>query len=139
MHRGLFLIWFLLAWHSAHSLLAPNQTRFSIGGWEPVMARQDHLESKEYNDFFKFCCRDFESDLTLSVLRSFKHLVVQNGGFATACSGSECPALVIDHFTHWVNNQLDSHFPGIADIKPCLLYTSPSPRDRTRSRMPSSA
>ena len=26
---------------------------------------------------------------------------------------------------------------GVADI--CLLYTSPSPRDRTRSRMPSSA
>ena len=25
------------------------------------------------------------------------------------------------------------------EIKPCLLYTSPSPRDRTRSRMPSSA
>ena len=24
-------------------------------------------------------------------------------------------------------------------IQPCLLYTSPSPRDRTRSRMPSSA
>ena len=31
----------------------------------------------------------------------------------------------------------------IADFSPgdtiCLLYTSPSPRDRTRSRMPSSA
>ena len=25
------------------------------------------------------------------------------------------------------------------DIATCLLYTSPSPRDRTRSRMPSSA
>jgi len=25
------------------------------------------------------------------------------------------------------------------DFLPCLLYTSPSPRDRTRSRMPSSA
>ena len=24
-------------------------------------------------------------------------------------------------------------------LKSCLLYTSPSPRDRTRSRMPSSA
>ena len=24
-------------------------------------------------------------------------------------------------------------------LAPCLLYTSPSPRDRTRSRMPSSA
>ena len=28
---------------------------------------------------------------------------------------------------------------GITDIGACLLYTSPSPRDRTRSRMPSSA
>ena len=27
----------------------------------------------------------------------------------------------------------------IAEIIGCLLYTSPSPRDRTRSRMPSSA
>ena len=27
----------------------------------------------------------------------------------------------------------------IKEFKPCLLYTSPSPRDRTRSRMPSSA
>ena len=25
------------------------------------------------------------------------------------------------------------------DAKPCLLYTSPSPRDRQKSRMPSSA
>ena len=29
-------------------------------------------------------------------------------------------------------------FIGITHIS-CLLYTSPSPRDRTRSRMPSSA
>ena len=28
---------------------------------------------------------------------------------------------------------------SLAKIIPCLLYTSPSPRDRTRSRMPSSA
>ena len=27
----------------------------------------------------------------------------------------------------------------LADAAGCLLYTSPSPRDRTRSRMPSSA
>ena len=29
--------------------------------------------------------------------------------------------------------------PLVSDAKTCLLYTSPSPRDRTRSRMPSSA
>ena len=28
---------------------------------------------------------------------------------------------------------------GYHEVKICLLYTSPSPRDRTRSRMPSSA
>ena len=28
---------------------------------------------------------------------------------------------------------------GHTELKACLLYTSPSPRDRTRSRMPSSA
>ena len=28
---------------------------------------------------------------------------------------------------------------GLLDNSGCLLYTSPSPRDRTRSRMPSSA
>ena len=35
------------------------------------------------------------------------------------------------------NIQLDDFTPGIYNV--CLLYTSPSPRDRTRSRMPSSA
>src|SRR5665811_2041727 len=36
----------------------------------------------------------------------------------------------------------ESRDPGLrlsALLQPCLLYTSPSPRDRTRSRMPSSA
>ena len=31
------------------------------------------------------------------------------------------------------------NFDALAEIYTCLLYTSPSPRDRTRSRMPSSA
>ena len=30
-------------------------------------------------------------------------------------------------------------FPFVIMAASCLLYTSPSPRDRTRSRMPSSA
>ena len=39
---------------------------------------------------------------------------------------------------------LESHQPASLEIctllyKPCLLYTSPSPRDRQKSRMPSSA
>ena len=32
-----------------------------------------------------------------------------------------------------------NHFRDFSEGKPCLLYTSPSPRDRQKSRMPSSA
>ena len=44
---------------------------------------------------------------------------------------------------HWnpQNNTLVFRFADklLSQLKHCLLYTSPSPRDRTRSRMPSSA
>ena len=36
-------------------------------------------------------------------------------------------------------NSAVEEFEKVRRIKACLLYTSPSPRDRTRSRMPSSA
>ena len=44
-------------------------------------------------------------------------------------------AMINDMLTFpWVNDHLKNH-----SSKPCLLYTSPSPRDRQKSRMPSSA
>ena len=53
-------------------------------------------------------------------------LSVRNGGL-----------IVTDPFTESVSNvDLGATTP---DPGTCLLYTSPSPRDRTRSRMPSSA
>ena len=40
----------------------------------------------------------------------------------------------------WILNVLvGGSYIVLADMEDCLLYTSPSPRDRTRSRMPSSA
>ena len=38
-------------------------------------------------------------------------------------------------YSKYTNRQIEE----IEQLKNCLLYTSPSPRDRTRSRMPSSA
>ena len=54
------------------------------------------------------------------------------------------PDFVISAFSGTtVNNtgtgQILSDTDGTGDDNICLLYTSPSPRDRTRSRMPSSA
>ena len=49
----------------------------------------------------------------------------------------------LDEFTsrslmqRWLNDEISDVETGA--FLSCLLYTSPSPRDRTRSRMPSSA
>ena len=45
---------------------------------------------------------------------------------------------VVRHAPSHLHIFLELDYPN-ADDKACLLYTSPSPRDRTRSRMPSSA
>ena len=47
-------------------------------------------------------------------------------------------------YAHWLAEMLPQFegnvFPGVRDLMAsCLLYTSPSPRDATLSRMPSSA
>ena len=47
------------------------------------------------------------------------------GGFVGGPAGAEAGAKLGREFTKTIDT--------------CLLYTSPSPRDRTRSRMPSSA
>ena len=46
-----------------------------------------------------------------------------------------------DFINHFGINSLPSikSIKGLTNLIICLLYTSPSPRDRTRSRMPSSA
>ena len=48
----------------------------------------------------------------------------------------ESPGLVA-YDSYWKELSGDAGYRTLPDI--CLLYTSPSPRDRTRSRMPSSA
>ena len=49
----------------------------------------------------------------------------------------DVPRLIIEHNIHGID--IDLRAVQIAGLSLCLLYTSPSPRDRTRSRMPSSA
>ena len=43
------------------------------------------------------------------------------------------------YLAHLKNEDIEPMIATAKRLKDCLLYTSPSPRDRTRSRMPSSA
>ena len=56
-------------------------------------------------------------------------------------TGDFASAIVLDVNTGMILEAYREHErrPPASMLKICLLYTSPSPRDRTRSRMPSSA
>ena len=61
-------------------------------------------------------------------------------------TGNEPSATELAQMTQILNDALDCGYLGLSinllefdKMDGCLLYTSPSPRDRTRSRMPSSA
>ena len=58
----------------------------------------------------------------------------RGGAFATGQTGHPVQVL-LNHLDNFQSLETLCHEMGHA----CLLYTSPSPRDRTRSRMPSSA
>ena len=56
--------------------------------------------------------------------------------------GLPCDRIVFEDSTLFINGAIHSepYLSGLPHtVGFCLLYTSPSPRDRTRSRMPSSA
>ena len=71
-------------------------------------------------------------------------VVVRSGG---SSGGSRCcaqPSLHLDRSAaataHWLTGiGVDPAFTLLLNPLPCLLYTSPSPRDLSTSRMPSSA
>ena len=79
--------------------------------------------------------------LPLLALIGFAYIGIVNLNRAekptTALSdGRDAPARI---FETLIGPELSYDFSNTASDRPCLLYTSPSPRDQRGSRMPSSA
>ena len=68
-------------------------------------------------------------NLAVRIVKQAAERTATNAGDGTTTAIVLTKALV-DQGLHWIKK---------GGNKTCLLYTSPSPRDRTRSRMPSSA
>ena len=66
-----------------------------------------------------------------------KSFFLDNGAEDEANTELTDGGLVNAFYTNW--DQQNMGIEATVDVNICLLYTSPSPRDRTRSRMPSSA
>ena len=79
----------------------------------------------------------------LEIFKKFERMISENKSIYLDLDEIE---EIIIHYFHEANYEMAENaialanqiFPNSISIS-CLLYTSPSPRDRTRSRMPSSA
>ena len=68
----------------------------------------------------------------------FEGTVFSTGGYSAQYG--QALSSVVDLTTWNRFDEIDAHTVGITPLNlTCLLYTSPSPRDRQKSRMPSSA
>ena len=73
----------------------------------------------------------YDQDADLGLIKSKKVVIVGYGSQGHAHAANLKDSGVNEVTVALRNNS--------ASVSNCLLYTSPSPRDRTRSRMPSSA
>ena len=72
------------------------------------------------------------SDLSKKQLETLKELYIQKK--VESMSYQELKQYVLEIISHQINDTIDKE-----EEMDCLLYTSPSPRDISGSRMPSSA
>ena len=68
---------------------------------------------------------------------SLPHVIILVG--PTASGKTELAIEIAEHFKTHIHNIDSRQIYKSMDIGTCLLYTSPSPRDLSTSRMPSSA
>ena len=77
------------------------------------------------------------TNIPLRIKQRRKELGLSQDELAKACDVGQSTVANWERGGH-IPRQATLHKIAVA-LRTCLLYTSPSPRDRTRSRMPSSA
>ena len=77
--------------------------------------------------------------MTISDLRNIEAVVEVDENDVVLVSLGDTATVQVDAFKDQEFKGIVSEIGNSANTTGCLLYTSPSPRDRTRSRMPSSA
>ena len=82
----------------------------------------------------------------IDIKEEFPYKLLFNGLTSKTLSKTDFSNLVENNIGSRITNypniayeDANKHFITISDVYFCLLYTSPSPRDRQKSRMPSSA
>ena len=117
------------------------KTVIGIHDWERNIRQQLVIDLELATDIRPAASKDnIEHTLNYQLISQRITEFVQQSSYGLIETLAEhLAALLMDEYSvPWL--KLTVRKPGaIADAKACLLYTSPSPRDATLSRMPSSA
>ena len=119
-----------------YSVLAPLADISGVDGTEAYVTRNGSVHRCDRKGFNPFDVIDL-----FIVLIHFSVRIIQ----CFLWTFGDRDQVVFDSATHlhWIDIRLDSiefeHSIVIEESVRCLLYTSPSPRDKRQSRMPSSA
>ena len=113
-------------WVMSQTLRYKRNHKHGLAGWGEALGNSKiHFDQwQEYSkEMLRYCVQDVKVNVDIynALLEEFKQLYKINPLIREG--------LRIEHDA--------AHFNAF--VRDCLLYTSPSPRDRTRSRMPSSA
>ena len=101
--------------------------------------------SRNPNDYW-YRVKKRDSELS-TICRRLKLMAPDGKSRETDCANRQgilriiqsIPSPNAEPFKRWLAEVGEQRLQEVDDPSFCLLYTSPSPRDRTRSRMPSSA
>ena len=123
--------------HLLSSIVKYQNKKYKIEDFAIESIWQKNLSSKDYeklNNFFWFFSLDLKSSkkTTQTVIKNW---ISNNNKFHKKSWEFD---LTAKRIISWLSNHQLTYEDSDQEYN-CLLYTSPSPRDRTRSRMPSSA
>ena len=113
-----------------------------IATFEVTVGR--HIAPNSHNRPYRVRVFDDTGDMTLTWFKAYPQSMekMMPEGSRRIISG-KCEVfnaeLKMTHPDYVLAPEKAEELPELETLYPCLLYTSPSPRDRTRSRMPSSA
>ena len=125
--------------HEVDTLVGQIDGEYRTFGWSPIQYYYRAFSFSDLTALYK------AADIAMiTPLRDGMNLVAKE--FVASKERSKKGVLILSEFAGAANELTDALIVNPRDFRQmvdslstCLLYTSPSPRDRTRSRMPSSA
>ena len=110
-----------------------DETLNRYGARGPPILKNSKESIRLFDDLFKFIESNRENKLKILIhITSITNIRLENFRNIQSPKSSRVR-------NHECKSQMVAIHEGFTKLYNCLLYTSPSPRDRTRSRMPSSA